>query len=252
MNLVELAMKNKKLLGNNPYPGRGIVMGYDEKGDMTQIYWIMGRSDNSRNRVFVLDQEAGRVSTEAANASKVTDPSLIIYDAMLEGEDNLRTRKYYMVSNGHQTKKVLQDLRGQHSQMTFESALQWWEYEPDAPNFTPRITGLAMKHEATFHLSVIRKCDWSGERERNTYEYQYSPHARGFGMCVTTYKGDGNPLPSFDGKPFLLPLLGNVDEICETYWHTLDDENKVSLAVKVIDSFTGISTTRIKNKFAQT
>lgn len=241
---------NLLLLKENPYPGRGIVMGFDQLGHVVQIYWIMGRSQNSRNRLFVRDSETGSVYTEPVDPSKVTDPALIIYDAMLEATNRDSSRKIFAVSNGHQTTGVVNSVKSSYSFVSFERALSGWRFEPDAPNFTPRITGYYELGASSFQLSVIRECEWTGgTREANTYEYEYSPDAHGFGMCVTTYRGDGDPLPSFNSKPYVLPLAGSAETLAETYWDTLNEENRVAIAVKVIDPVSGKSRTAVINRF---
>lgn len=226
----------------NSYPGRGFVIGLSQDGThLIQAYWIMGRGENSRNRVFVTDK-AGRVSTEAADPSKVKDPSLIIYDAMLE------TGGDYVVSNGRQTNDVLNASLMAES---LENGLSGHIYEPDTPNFTPRITGLCstIPRVPIVEIAILRKSLWGDSCERAFYSY--SELGAGYGYCVTTYMGDGDPLPSFQGDPYLLPLKGSIDDVLELYWGTLNADNRVSLAVKFISLATGESEVRIINKYAR-
>lgn len=227
----------------NSYPGRGIVAGLDETGEyMVQVYWIMGRSENSRNRVFKADNETGRLFTEAANPSKVKDPSLIIYNAMREAVP------YYVVSNGDQTDTVMNDL--DYGPFSLERALNRREYEPD-PNHTQRITAvskIAMGGRQLLMMSILRKSRFGGRCDRSTYELDTGP---GFGFCITTYAGDGNPLPPFSGDPLLMPLVGGMEDIAHSYWNALNEENRVSLAVKWIEIFNGRSDIYIINKYTQ-
>lgn len=237
-----LAKSNFNLaLNQNPYPGRGIIVGLDETSqNLVQVYWIMGRSTNSRNRVFRTDN-TGRLYTEPADPSKVTDASLIIYNAMREAPS------IYVVSNGDQTDTVVEGLSLPFS---LELGLKERQYEPDAPNFTQRITAVSMiGKEGRGHyigMSILRKSRFSERCEKSTYELD--PPA-GYGYCVTTYAGDGDPLPPFRGDPLFMPLQGNSERIAETYWDALDGNNRVALAVKWIDVSTGRSETHIMNKY---
>ena len=244
------AERNLEKLAKNQYPGRGIIVGLDETGEnMVQVYWIMGRSPNSRNRVFSHDGE-GCVFTEAADKSQVKDPSLIIYNAMREvsfdGKNYLS-----VVSNGVQTDTIMdrpQGLRRDH----LPANMKLWMYEPDAPNFTPRITATStwMKYQnreaPLFQISILRKSTWSDACDRHLYEIDGIGF--GFGYCVTTYMSDGNPLPSFRGEPYLLPLIGDAKEVANTYWESLNVDNLVSLAVKFIPK-RGPSEIIIRNKY---
>lgn len=241
------AATNLLHLRNNPYPGRGIIMGFDEGGKVVQIYWIMGRSENSRNRLFV-QVRPGWISTKPVDESKFTDPQLIIYDAMIEITNRNHGGKTFVVSNGHQTETIARSYMAGNFDY-FDGELSSWNFEPDSPNFTPRITGVYETKTQSFKLSVIRKSGWTGAREGQTFQYHYSPEGKGFGVCATTYMSDGNPLPSFDRLPFVLPLFGNIDTLAETYWDTLDTENRVSLVVKVINPISGESVTKIVNRF---
>lgn len=239
-----VAQGNLLQLSENPYPGRGIIVGLDETGKhLVQVYWIMGRSDNSRNRVFV-SGENGLLATEAADPSKVKDPSLIIYNAMRA--DACGNEPFAVVSNGEQTDQVTELIKGE----LFSTALLGYTYEPDKPNFTPRITAVSywFNRRPRAKMSILRKSPWSMECDRHFYEF--GDLCAGYGHCLTTYSGDGDPLPSFEGEPILLPLAGSAERIASTYWEALNSENKVSLAVKFISSG-GSSETVIYNKYKQ-
>lgn len=240
-----LAKANLFNLGGNPYPGRIIVAGLDETGEnLAQVYAIMGRSQNSRNRIFA--NEGGRLYTEAADPSKVKDPSLIIYHAMREARGLNYT--LYVVSNGHQTDGVANGYsRGEN----LYEVMRGWEYEPDKPNFTPRITATSLWLDDGAHIvemALLRKSPWHEICNRHLYEI--NDIGPGFGYCITTYSGDGDPLPAFQGEPYLLPLRGNIRLIAENFWETLDPDNRVSLAVKFIPK-NGPSETVIINKFSK-
>lgn len=222
--MLEEARANLEDLRRNPYPGRGIIVGLDETGEyMIQVYWIMGRSENSRNRVF--DHEERRVFTEPADLAKVQDPSLIIYNAM----DAMNG--YHVVSNGHQTDVALRHLV---CGSNLHISVGKYQYEPDRPNFTPRITAVSSwkKGVPMAQISILRKSA-QGETCDRCF-YTFGEIGRGIGYCVTTYSGDGDPLPSFRGEPYPLPLTGGIDEIGETLWDVLNHENRVSLVVKSI------------------
>lgn len=211
---------------SNPYPGRGILIGLSEDGTrLVQAYWIMGRSPNSRNRVF--RSEGGDVWTEPADPAKVEDPSLIIYNAMRELDG------VYIVSNGDQTDTIHDSLR--HA-ATFEQALATRSHEPDAPNYTPRISGIidARSGVALAKLSVVKASPFGPEHSARSY-FEIDDFSPGLGYCVTTYTGDGDPLPPFEGEPFLLPVPAGDDAIADSLWDALDSDNKVSLAVKSLD-----------------
>ena len=231
--ILEKARANLDLLRKNQYPGRGIIVGMDETAKfLVQIYWIMGRSSNSRNRVFKYD-DSGRVWTEAANPKNVEDPSLIFYNAMLEEPPSL----LYVVSNGVQTDKIMD--------LGFGEAMSRFEYESDAPNYTPRIS--AVSYSTNILMSTIWKP--SAGCACTTYQLKAS---QGIGYCLTTYQGLGEPLPSFTDEPYPLPLRGNIDDISQEYWKTLNEENKISLAVKFIPIYIGRkSTVKIINKYVQ-
>ena len=212
-------------IGSNPYPGRGLAIGKAAGGaSWLQVYFIMGRSPNSRNRQF--DVEGGVLKTRPFDESKVEDPSLIIYEAMLE------TNGAFLVSNGDQTRTLCDGLNAGQS---FREALALREREPDAPNYTPRITGLIdfSEGEPSIGLSILKANKIDPERTDRHYFYPAAP-AAGLAYGLTTYMGDGNPLPTFTGDPLLFPLEETAEATLETYWNTLDDDNRISLAVKEI------------------
>ena len=242
-NPFNIAADNLANLRSNPYPGRGIIVGLNETGQyLIQAYWIMGRSDNSRNRVFVCDEVDGSVQTAAADPEQVRDPSLIIYTAM--AEKDLK----YVVSNGHQTLPVL---NGKNCS-DLNKLLLSWSYEPDVPNYTPRITALINLHcdgDVVAEFGVLSKSSLSDKCERSIYSIPL--RKTGFGYCITTYKGNGNPLPPFEDSPYLMPLHGDINDITRTLWNALNEENKVSLVVKFIDTKTGKSEMEVVNKYEQ-
>lgn len=229
-------------LAGNPYPGRGLVLGRSEDGAAwLQLYWIMGRSANSRNRVFVAD--GGTLRTEPFDAAAVEDPSLILYEAMLEGAG------VYAVSNGDQTRTVYDALARGGS---FEAALETREREPDAPNYTPRISGLIDVRGAApaFALSILKANPADPERTDRT-SFRPAPPPPGFGLGLTTYRGDGSPLPSFEGEPLWLPIAGTPEALLERYWGALDARNRVSLALKRIPLAGGPGTLLVRNVHAR-
>lgn len=236
------AQANLLRLALNSYPGRGIVIGMDESGkNLVQVYWIMGRSENSRNRVFGSD-DSGRLFTEAADPAKMKEPSLVIYNAMLE------YKGCFAVSNGKQTYKIV-STKGE--KLLFQTALSHWRYEPDAPNFTPRISGQCATNGSApvIKLSVLRKSSFDDGCDRAFYSYD--DIAPGYGYCITTYTGDGNPLPSWEGDPWLMPLYGSIKDIRNYYMQALNEEHFVSLAVKFIPLDGSKSTIEIINKYSK-
>lgn len=233
---VKIANCNLKALRRNPYPGRGIVAGLNKAGThLIQLYWIMGRSENSRNRLFVQGQEHGHLGTEPIDPAKVTDASLVMYNAMRE------RGLHYIVSNGRQTDTVA----AMQPPIALDVALKKWLYEPDAPNYTPRITAMTMLRGgvARINMAILRHSAL-GMCDRAFYELQ--PVA-GYGHCITTYEGDGDPLPSFTGDPRLVPLSGKVVDILQTYWDALDRNNRIAIAMKTIDTRDGASNIHIIN-----
>lgn len=227
-------------LKQNTYPGRGIVIGLSEDGsDYVQVYWIMGRSENSRNRIFV-QEDNGFLRTEARDPAKLTDPSLIIYYPAKH------IGGAHIITNGDQTDTIHEALQKGGS---FESALATRTYEPDAPNFTPRISGLVDLADGQFayKLSILKS---AGNTEDQTlrHTYTYESALPGFGHCIHTYSADGNPLPSFAGEPQLVPLAGTAEAIAKRYWSMLNEENKISLLVKTINRESGESRLLVLNK----
>ena len=228
-------------LKNNSYPGRGIVMGRSADGHFAvTAYFIMGRSENSRNRVFVEDGEG--IKTKAFDESKLTDQSLIIYSPVRV----LNTAKFTIVTNGDQTDTLYDEIAAGH---TFEQALRKREFEPDAPNYTPRISGTmhVENGKADYKLSIL-KSNYGDPSSCLRFEYFYEKPKAGEGHFIHTYKSDGNPLPSFEGEPKVVGMLNNIDEFTELIWSSLNEENKVSLFVRYIDIANGKYMSRIVNK----
>ncbi len=228
-----------KLLSENAYPGRGIVIGRSNDGKYAvTAYFIMGRSVNSRNRVFVEDGEG--IRTQAFDPSKMEDPHLIIYSPVrVLGNKTI-------VTNGDQTDTIY-DLMD--NQQTFEQALRTREFEDDAPNYTPRISGIMHieNGEYNFAMSILKTDDGDADScERFTFAYS-NPRS-GAGRFIHTYMGDGNPLPSFEGEPELVSIEGDIDTFTDNVWNSLNEDNKVSLFVRFIDIETGKYETRIINK----
>ena len=244
--MTDRAWGNLDALAQNTYPGRGLAVGMDETEQfLVQAYWIMGRSPNSRNRVFKSDKDKpGRLFTEPANPAKVQDASLIIYNAMMDDPKV----GIFVVSNGHQTDSVFDGLMRRYS---FKEALTGQKYEPDAPNFTPRITAASyLKNQLmTAEISIIKKAPFDETCQRHFFSYEHLEP--GIGLCLHTYSGDGEPLPSFNGEPFALPFEGDAEQIAETIWDDLDRDNRVSLAVKTIARSSGASRLHIINKYMQ-
>ncbi len=227
-------------LRHNPYPGRGLVIGRSSSSDAwLMIYWIMGRSTQSRNRRFVAADSILR--TESIDASQLADPSLIIYDAMLE------LPGVYLVSNGDQTRTIYQELQSGGS---FDSALATREHEPDAPHYTPRISGMLdfRNQSPTIALSIL-KANPADPQLTDRFTYRPALSLAGFGVGLTTYSGDGTPLPSFQGDPLLLPCNGNSDEVLHAYWEALNSENRIAIAVKQIPLQGGASSLKVLNRF---
>ena len=226
----------KELLEQNTYPGRGIVLGRSEDGTKAVIaYFIMGRSENSRNRVFVEDGEG--IRTQAHDPSKMKDPSLIIYAPVRVLE------KTTVVTNGDQTDTVYDFMTQGKS---FEEALRTRTFEPDAPNYTPRISGVVMAN-GDYRLSILKSADGNPESVRR-YFYEYTAPLAGQGHFIHTYRCDGNPIPSFEGEPEQVAIRGNIDEFTALVWNSLNEDNKVSLFTRYIDLTTGETETRIVNK----
>jgi IMP cyclohydrolase len=228
----------ERQIAQNRYPGRGLVIGRNTSGDWTLVYWIMGRSENSRNRQFVA--QGGVLRTQAFDASRVVDPSLIIYEAMLE------LPGVQLLTNGDQTRTIHDALlRGG----TFEAALETRAHEPDAPHYTPRISGiLDLRASAPrVTLSILRANPLDAQQSDRSF-FQLAAPAAGFGRGITTYAGDGNPLPSFSGEPLLLPCEGRGGDILERYWGALDRDNRISLAVKTVNADGSCRELLVKNR----
>lgn len=226
-------------LQKNSYPGRGIIIGRSKNGKhAVTAYFIMGRSENSRNRVFVEDGEG--IRTQAFDESKLTDPSLIIY-APVRVLDH-----YTIVTNGDQTDTVYEGLQ---KQLTFEQSLRSRTFEPDAPNYTPRISGVLNVKDGNFHYAMSILKSHNGNPEScDRYTFTYENPTAGEGHFIHTYKCDGNPLPSFEGEPERIEIPDDMDLLTESLWNHLNEENKVSLFVRYIDIETGAYKTKIVNK----
>ncbi len=227
------------LLKENSYPGRGIVLGLTPNADKAvMVYFIMGRSENSRNRIFVEDGEG--IRTQAFDESKLTDPSLIIYAPVrVLGNKTI-------VTNGDQTDTIYD---GMDKQMTFEQSLRSREFEPDAPNYTPRISGVMHLENGTYDYAMsILKSNNGNPDSCHRYTFAYENPTAGEGHFIHTYKCDGNPLPSFEGEPKLISIPDDIEAFTETLWNSLNADNKVSLFVRYIDIETGNYETKIVNK----
>ena len=226
-----------QLLQSNPYPGRGIVLGRSADDTKAVIaYFIMGRSENSRNRVFVEIPDG--IRTQAFDPSKMTDPSLIIYNPVrVFGASTI-------VTNGDQTDTIREGLA---AGKTFSQALHTRAFEPDEPNYTPRISGL-VKKDGDYVLSILKSADGDPASCRR-YFYAYEKPLAGQGHFIHTYMGDGNPLPSFEGEPEQIAITSETpEEFAQLIWNSLNEENKVSLFVRYIDIMTGNWETVILNK----
>lgn len=226
-------------LKENAYPGRGIVIGISPDGKKAvTAYFIMGRSSNSRNRIFV-EYEDG-IRTEAFDPSKLEDPSLIIYAPVRVLGD------YTIVTNGDQTDTIYDGMR---NGLNFEQTLRSREFEPDAPNYTPRISGIMEIKDGKYRYAMsILKSDNGNPEACNRFAFYYNNPLAGEGRFIHTYMHDGNPLPSFEGEPKLVEVMNDIDEYTDLIWNSLNEENKVSLFVRYIDIANGRYETRIVNK----
>ncbi len=235
---MELKNLEKELSGCD-YPGRGIIIGRSKNGkNAAAAYFIMGRSQNSRNRVFVEDGQG--IRTQAFDPDKLEDPSLIIY-APVRVLGN-----YTIVTNGDQTDTIYEQMS---NQITFERALETRAFEPDAPNFTPRISGLMQVDNGSYrYMMSILKSDNGNPDACCRYTFSYDCPLAGEGRYIHTYMGDGNPLPSFEGEPARVDICDDIDCFAEKIWHNLNEDNKVSLFVRFIDIATGQYESRIFNK----
>lgn len=232
-----LSLENE--LKNNAYPGRGIVIGKSADGrKAVAAYFIMGRSENSRNRVFV--EDGAGIRTQAFDPAKLSDPSLIIYAPVrVLGNKTI-------VTNGDQTDTIYE---GMDRQMTFEQSLRSREFEPDGPNYTPRISGIMHLENDSYNYAMsILKSNNGNPDACNRYTFAYENPVAGEGHFIHTYMHDGNPLPSFEGEPKLVSIPDDIEEFTGMLWNSLNEDNKVSLFVRYIDIATGAYETKIVNK----
>ena len=228
----------EELLENNTYPGRGIIVGKTPDGTRAMAaYFIMGRSANSRNRIFT--EKQGEVFTEPFDASKVEDPSLIIYAALRSLE------KHLIVTNGNQTDTIYDGLQAGKS---FSEALETREFEPDPPNYTPRISAMLTfeKEDFTYQMSILKSADAAGSA-CNRFTWNYAPIS-GLGHFLHTYVCDGNPIPTFQGEPERIVLCDDLDEMTDRLWKALNEQNKISLYVRTVNLKTGETDSRLVNK----
>lgn len=237
MNIYEIKSVKDRIDGN-PYVGRGIVIGKSSDGKKAATaYFIMGRSANSRNRVFTVKN--GEVFTEPFDASKVEDPSLIIYAAIRKFENKL------IVTNGDQTDTVYD---GIVTGKSFSESLESREFEPDAPNFTPRISGMLTfgENDFKYEMSILKSLDENGsDCARYTFSY---PSKAGLGHFIHTYVTDGNPIPTFKGEPERVAIPDSIDEFADEIWNYLDENNKISLYVRYTDLTDGSYEEKLINK----
>ncbi|WP_458010039.1 IMP cyclohydrolase [Jutongia sp. SJQ-6] len=235
MQMISLEQELKQ----NAYPGRGIVIGQSANGKYAvTAYFIMGRSENSRNRVFVEDGDG--IRTQAFDPSKLSDPSLIIYAPVrVLGNKTI-------VTNGDQTDTIYELM---DKQMTFEQALRTREFEPDAPNYTPRISGIMHVDQGNYSyaMSILKSNNGNGA-SCNRYTFAYQQPVAGEGHFIHTYQCDGDPLPSFEGEPKLVAILDDMKAFTDMLWNSLNEDNKVSLFVRYIDIATGEAESVIVNK----
>lgn len=227
-----------ELLDGNTYPGRGIVIGKSEDGKKAvAAYFIMGRSTNSRNRIFT--EKDGEIFTEPFDVSKVEDPSLIIYAAIRAFDNKL------IVTNGDQTDTIYDALK---DGKCYRHALMTRCFEPDGPNWTPRISGVLVfgNNDFDYKMSILKSADAEGSAcNRYFYEYAALP---GLGHFIHTYVCDGNPIPTFEGEPERVAIRGDIDSFTNELWDALDQNNRISLVVRTIDLETGETEQRIINK----
>ena len=239
MSIYDIKTLQERLDGNT-YPGRGIVIGKTEDGTKAvAAYFIMGRSANSRNRIFTKRDDA--LFTEPFDASKVEDPSLIIYAALRKLDNHL------IVTNGDQTDTIYDGVKAGKS---FADSLTVREFEPDGPNFTPRISGMLTFAEGdfTYQMSILKSADAEGSA-CNRYTFSY-PALKGLGHFIHTYVCDGNPIPTFQGEPERVAIGNDIDAFTNDLWNALNEDNKISLYVRYIDLATGKEDDRLINKNA--
>ena len=235
MKIIDLSQELKE----NTYPGRGIIVGKSQDGKSAVCaYFIMGRSANSRNRIFV--EDGNGIRTKAFDESKLEDPSLIIYAPVrVLGNKTI-------VTNGDQTDTIYELM---NKQMTFEQALRTREFEPDSPNYTPRISSVMKVSDGDYNyaISILKTAD-GDPSSCQRYSFAYSNPINGIGHFIHTYKCDGNPLPSFEGEPKKVEIPNCIDEFSNMIWESLNEDNKVSLFVRYIDIKSGKTESRIINK----
>lgn len=227
------------ILSEKSYPGRGIVIGRTEDGKHAAIgYFIMGRSANSRNRIFVGDGDG--IRTQAFDESKMEDPSLIIYAPVRVLGDCT------IVTNGNQTDTAYDGLA---KGLSFEQSLKERRYEPDGPNYTPRISGVVCRGEGTFsyELSILKSADGNPDCDHR-YTFSYSPALPGEGHFISTYVDDGNPLPSFEGEPLRVSVGNDLQAFTDEIWNSLNEDNRVSLFTRFIDLESGSFESKIVNR----
>lgn len=227
-----------ELISKNPYVGRGIIIGYSKDGKSAVFaYFIMGRSANSRNRIFT--EKNGEVFTAPFDFSKVEDPSLIIYAAVKRFGGGV------VITNGDQTDTIINGFKKGKS---FAEALKSREFEPDSPNFTPRISGIInfREHGFDYEMSILKSADEKGSA-CNRYNFSYAPIA-GLGHFIHTYITDGNPIPTFCGEPERVKISDDIDEFTVALWNALNNDNKISLYTEYIDLKTGNCEKRLINK----
>lgn len=235
MNMLSLENELKA----NAYPGRGIVIGKSPDGSKAVCaYFIMGRSTNSRNRIFV--EDGAGIRTQAFDPSKLEDPSLIIYAPVrVLGNKTI-------VTNGDQTDTIYE---GMDKQLTFEQSLRCREFEPDGPNYTPRISGIMHMENGGYNYAMsILKSNNGNPDACNRYTFAYENPVPGEGHFIHTYMHDGDPLPSFEGEPKLVEMFDDIESFTDMLWNSLNEDNKVSLFVRYIDIQTGKTETKIVNK----
>lgn len=233
-------MKNLyEILNQNEYPGRGIVIGKTADGEHAAIaYFIMGRSENSRNRIF--SAVGDDLETKAFDDSKLVDPSLIIYSPVrVDGKKTI-------VTNGDQTDTIYEFLK---NGKTFRKSLQIREFEPDAPNFTPRISGIVdvTGEVLKYKLSILKSAEGNGNSCQRFF-YEYSSPINGMGHFIHTYKGNGEPIPSFEGEPVSVNINDDINTFADNIWNSLNSDNKVSLFVRFIKISDGTQNSIIINK----
>ena len=227
-------------LSGNEYPGRGICIGVTPDGKQALIgYFIMGRSANSRNRVFAPIE--GGIETRAADPAKLEDPHLIIYNPVLTLGDE------HIVTNGDQTNTIYDAIQQGGS---FESGLRTRTFEDDGPNWTPRISGIVNAHSGDYKLSILKSADGNGDSVQR-YFFEYGQPVAGEGHFISTYKCNGSPIPSFEGEPLRVAMPDSVTAFAQMLWASLNEDNKVSLFVRCIDLESGRAGDILYNKYSE-